>query len=73
MKRKRERNPNKSNEQKPRQVKNSALATEKAESSQALSWKGVSRGRRPGPVAPCRTPATGYTLVQKLRHHVPKS
>ena len=41
--------------------------------SQALSWKGVARRRRPGPVAPCRTPATGYTLVQKLRHHVPKS
>ena len=27
-----------------------------------FSWTGVARGRRPGPVAPCRTPTTGYTL-----------
>ena len=28
----------------------------------ALSLKGVARGRGPCPVAPCRTPTTGYTL-----------
>ena len=32
------------------------------------SWTGVARGRRPGPVAPCRTPTTGYTLGQELIH-----
>ena len=34
----------------------------------ACSWTGVARGRRPGPVAPCRTSTTGYTLWQDLKH-----
>ena len=28
----------------------------------AIPWTGVARDRRPGPVAPCRTSTTGYTL-----------